>query len=409
MEIRNEKNRGFLYPLVILILLISLVPTSAYASSIRSSEVPPVSDASKEPKAYILVDANKGTILASKNEREALNVASTGKIITALAAINTIDRDKPIEIPKEAEEVQPMRIGMKKGEKWARDDLLYSLLLVSANDAAYALATASAGSIKSFSEHQNRVAKSLQMKDSTFGDPSGLDDELAINGESKMSAYDLAIASRALLANADLAKMVSTKNYQFMGGDNIKHTLTNHNDFFLDNYEGANGLKTGYTKKSGRTLVVSATRGENTLIAVVLNVTETNSWGAKLLDEGFEKIENGNVDKDAKKLPEIGVILSKANVTTLIDPTTKDGKKEQAIGTPAAVKVDSNSFLSVPLVSAFIIGLLLAAILWRRRVVKKRKTKRRLKAKQMQEIKRRSMIDVIDDPNDGNSELLSKK
>ena len=224
-----------------------------------------------------------------------------------------------------------------------------------------------------------------------------------------MSAYDLAIASRALLANADLAKIVATKSYQFMGGDNEKHTLTNHNDYFLENYDGANGLKTGYTKKSGRTLVVSATRGSNTLIAVVLNVTETDAWGSQLLNEGFDKVENSKVEKNSKKLPEVGAIASKANVTRLIDPNEKDGKSQQAAGTPIAASSKSDSFLSVPLVSLFIVVLLSLAFFLRRRTIKKRKQLRQIKAKQMREIKRRSMIDVIDNTIENDSELLSKK
>ena len=134
-----------------LVLITLSVPTSAFA---RTSQIPPVTDTSKEPKAYIVVEAQDGKVLASKNANESLNVASTGKIVTALAAITTIPKDQLVPVPPQATSVQPMRIGMKEGEKWKRDDLLYSLMLVSANDAAYALATASAGSIAKFGEQQ---------------------------------------------------------------------------------------------------------------------------------------------------------------------------------------------------------------------------------------------------------------
>jgi D-alanyl-D-alanine carboxypeptidase (penicillin-binding protein 5/6) len=385
-----------------------MIPASTYASS--KSEIPPIANPEQEPKAYIVVEAQNGKIISSKNANTSLNVASTGKIVTALAAINTINRDQLIEVPPEAASVQPMRIGMKEGEVWKRDDLLYSLLLVSANDAAYALAEASAGSIAEFGQQQKRIAKELGMKHSTFGDPSGLDDSLAVNGDTKMSAYDLAIAARATLANPDLAKIVSTMSYQFTGGDNEPHTLTNHNDDFLANYAGANGMKTGYTKKSGRTLIASATRDGTTLIAVVLNVAETDAWAASLLDQGFAAISAGNVPKNAEKLPAIGVIGSKSNVTILNEPKTDS--KEQAAGDKISAEESPDSGgsgnMSVGLVTFLILAALAVAFVLRRRAVMKRKRLRRLRAAQMKEMQRRSMIDVIDITTETSSELIKK-
>ena len=107
-----------------------------------------------------------------------------------------------------------------------------------------------------------------------------------------MSAYDVAIASRALLNNPELARMVSKLNYQFTGGDGIVHILTNHNDKLMTGYEGITGLKTGYTKKSGRTLAASATRADKSVIVIIIDVAETNQWAAKLLDDGFAYLAN---------------------------------------------------------------------------------------------------------------------
>ena len=123
----------------------------------------------------IVIDATTGAIIKSKNEHEALPVASISKIVTALGAINTIEPTRQIVASNEAQNVQPSKIGMMAGQTWTRDDLLNSLLLISANDAAYALAEASAGSIEQFQKTQNSIAKNLGMQDSNFGDPSGLD------------------------------------------------------------------------------------------------------------------------------------------------------------------------------------------------------------------------------------------
>lgn len=385
-----------------------LIPSQAFAS--RTSEIGEVTDVEKTPSAYIVVDAEKGTVIMSKNIHQPLNVASISKVVTALAAVNTINADTLVDIPKEAETVQPMRIGMKTGEKWKRDDLLYSLLLVSANDAAYALAAASAGSIPKFAKQQNRIAKELGMKDSTFGDPSGLDDDFAINGDTKMSAYDLAIAGRATLAQPQLAKIVSSLTYQFIGGDNATHTLTNHNDTFLTGYPGANGLKTGYTQKAGRTLMVSATRGKTTLIAVVLDVTQTDEWAARLMDSAFASISAGTVSKRAPVLPAIGVIGSKANITILNEPKSQNATASKGANAKIATKNENNKgFLSVPLVSLIIVLSLAGGFLWRRRVIVKRKKLRRQRALAAKEAGRRAMMDIIDLTIEEESELVSKR
>ena len=157
---------------ILFILLLSstaIVPTASFATS--RNQIGPVTDSSIEPKAYIVI----GAIIKSKNEHEALPVASISKIVTALGAINTIEPTRQIVASNEAQNVQPSKIGMMAGQTWTRDDLLNSLLLISANDAAYALAEASAGSIEQFQKTQNSIAKNLGMQDSNFGDPSGLD------------------------------------------------------------------------------------------------------------------------------------------------------------------------------------------------------------------------------------------
>ncbi len=391
--------------ILILLICLSLIvtfPVQAYAKT--KTEIQPVTDPTIEPKSYIVVDAKEGTIIASKDSHKALRVASTSKILTALAAVNTIGADQMVDVPKEASTVQPMKIGMKEGQKWGRDDLLHALLLTSANDAAYALASASAGNIENFEKQQNRIAKELGMQDSKFGDPSGLDDSLAVNGASLMSAYDLAIAGRAVLAQPLLSKIVSTMNYQFIGGDGKKHTLTNHNDTFLLGYPGANGLKTGYTQRAGRTLITSATRGDTTLIAVVLDVAQTDEWSARLLDAGFSTIQEGKVPRNATKLPSIGVIGSKANITILKSSKGQNG----FIAKETTTNGDPTGWLSLPVISITIIVILFGLFFWRRRVIKQRRKKRRERALAAREAGRRKMIDVIDLTDERDSALISK-
>ena len=392
-----------------LTLLLSL-PTSSFANT--KSEIEPVTDISKEPKAYIVVDAVSGAILKSKNEHEAMQVASISKIVTALGAINTIKVDKGIIATDEAQNVEPSKIGMNAGQIWKRDDLINSLLLISANDAAYALAIASAGSIEGFEKTQNDIARNLGMQDSTFGDPSGLDDSNAINGSTSLSAYDVAIASRSLLANPELATIVAKENYQFTGGDGLVHTFTNHNEKFLSGYSGATGLKTGYTKKSGRTIAVSAKRDGNSIIAIVLDVQESTQWGAKLLDDGFEAMkkaqkDNTDLSKSKNKLPEISAISTEAGLTKLIEPSTNKNSKSSIA--KKSTSTTKSVFINLTNISLFILLLIGLLLYLRIRSVKKRRLKRKLERQKMLEIQRRRMLDVIDLTNEDKSGLISKK
>lgn len=404
--------------LILFSFTLFITPAGATPSAVKT-EIAPISDESQEPEAYIVVDATTGTIIKAKNEHEALPVASVSKLVTALGAISTIEANKPIPATAEAEAVEPMKIGMKVGENWNRDDLIACLLMISANDAAYALATASAGSIEKFTQTQNSIAKNLGMKESTFGDPSGLDDNLAINGFTKMSAYDVAIASRAVLNHDVLSRIVKMTDFQFTGGDGVLHTLTNHNDTLLNGYSGATGLKTGYTAKSGRTLAASATRDGQSVIAVVLDVQETDAWSAKLLDDGFKFLENAkknktDLSKSKNRLPEVRPISTEADLTILIEPKSKNAVAASASDKAAAKEEASNldsvgNYLNTTNISLFIVLLLVLVLYLRVRSVKKRRMERRLRAQRAREIQRRKMMDVIDLTNEEESELISKK
>lgn len=413
---RNRFKRSNLLLIAILlgVIFATLLPTSSFA--ITKNEIAPITDTSIQPKAYIVVDAISGTVIKSKDEHEALPVASVSKIVTALGAISTIEANKPIPATAEAQAVEPMKIGMSVGEIWKRDDLINCLLMISANDAAYALATASAGSIEEFVKTQNAIAKNLGMKESTFGDPSGLDDSAAINGFTKMSAYDVAIASRAVLNHEELSQIVAKKDYQFTGGDGVLHTLTNHNDKILEGYQGATGLKTGYTAKSGRTIVTSATRDGHSVIAVVLDVQETDQWAAQLMNDGFDylaKAERDKTDltKSKNKLPEVRPISTEQDLAVLIEPKSNKSRKV-ALGKTSNKDsgLDSvGNYLSTTNISLFIIALIVLVLYLRVRSVKKRRELRRIARLRAREIERRRMLDLIDLTSEEESELISKK
>ena len=148
-----------------------------------------------------------------------------------------------------------------------------SMMMVSANDAAYAVAETVGGSIPGFAADLNATAKRYGMRDSTCGDPAGLTDSTSYQGGPKVSAYDMAIAARNALTVPAIARWADTRTYDFTDPSGMHHELTNHDKFLPDNgfgYEGANGFKTGYTEIADHTLVATAKRNGRQCIAVIL-------------------------------------------------------------------------------------------------------------------------------------------
>jgi D-alanyl-D-alanine carboxypeptidase (penicillin-binding protein 5/6) len=237
-------------------------------------------------KAWILADADTGKVLDAFNEHEALPPASTQKIMTALVAAEKLPRQATFTVGTVAAAQAAMRIGMTAGQQWGLDVALHSLMMVSANDAAYALAEAASGNLDAFAADMNAAAARYGMVDSRFADPAGFDGTEGYNGGSRVSAYDLAIAARNFLAVPELNAIVGLREYRFDGPDGLAHVLYNHNKL-LARYPGATGLKTGYTSLAGSTFVGTATRDGRRMIAVVLNATDMYGIAAALLDKGF--------------------------------------------------------------------------------------------------------------------------
>jgi D-alanyl-D-alanine carboxypeptidase (penicillin-binding protein 5/6) len=249
---------------------------------VRAQTVP----ALPKTEAWILVDADSGQVLAAQSHHEAKPPASTTKLMTALVAMEKLPNHSSIPVGPGAAAQPAMRIGMGEGQVWPLDDAIKSLMLVSANDAAYALAEAASGSLEGFAADMNAAAARYGMQDSVFNDPAGFDDSASFNGGSKVSAYDLAIAARNFLAVPELANLARLTEYHFDGPDNREHHLYNHNKL-LKRYPGAIGLKTGFTRRAGHTFVGAATRDGRTMIAVVLRSDNIYGASSALLDMGF--------------------------------------------------------------------------------------------------------------------------
>lgn len=227
-------------------------------------------------KSAVLMDAQTGRVLLEKNADERSLIASTTKIMTALVVCeqcNVLDR---VKIPREAVGIEGSSMYLKEGEILTVQELLYGLMLHSGNDAAVALAIYCGGTVEGFAELMNDKARLLGLTGTHFANPNGLD-----HPDHYSTARDLATLAAYAMENPIFAKTVSAKTIT-IGARYLK----NHNKL-LWMLEGADGVKTGFTKAAGRILVSSAQRDGRRLVAVTIH--DPNDWQdhIAMMEEGF--------------------------------------------------------------------------------------------------------------------------
>ncbi|MCL2547234.1 MAG: D-alanyl-D-alanine carboxypeptidase [Oscillospiraceae bacterium] len=254
--------RKFSIGLVIL-LLVASVPLSSQA--VQTSA-----------KSAALMDATSGRVLYAHNADQRLPMASTTKIMTALVAAENSNLDDIVVVDAATTGVEGSSMYLRPDEEVTVRDLLYGVLLQSGNDAALTLAVHVGGSEEAFVALMNVRAAGLGLTSTSFANPHGLDAEGHYT-----TARELAVVAAAMLANEELAQIAATKTANVAG-----RTLNNHNKM-LHRYDDADGVKTGFTRVSGRCLVSSATRNGQTLIAVTLNAPDDWNDHTAMLNYGF--------------------------------------------------------------------------------------------------------------------------
>ena len=263
----------------------------------------PAAKAASEPgvsaQSAILISGDDGTVIFEKNAHELLAMASTTKIMTALLTVEEAERsgDPVIDITEEMVRVEGSSMGLQAGNRLTLTNLTSGMLLASGNDAANAAALYLGGSQEGFAELMNTRAREIGMTETNFVTPSGLDDE-----EHYSTAYDMALLGREAMGNEEFARIAgsSTLQVEFMEPEQ-KVSYTNHNKL-LRIYDGCIGIKTGFTKKAGRTLVSAARRDGTTLIAVTLNAPDDWDDHMAMFDYGFETVKT--VQMGGEALPE---------------------------------------------------------------------------------------------------------
>jgi D-alanyl-D-alanine carboxypeptidase (penicillin-binding protein 5/6) len=246
-----------------ILILFGIFPCQAFAISTSATSA-------------ILVDVDSGRVLYEQNADARMRIASTTKIMTALVAIEHGGLSDTVTVGRDATLAEGSSLYLQAGEKRTLEELLYGLLLSSGNDAAVAIADHVGGSTERFVRLMNEKAAELGMSGTSFANPNGLDSDRHYS-----TARDMAKLACAAVNNETLLRIASTRQVTTGG-----RTMTNHNKL-LTLLPGCIGLKTGYTRAAGRTLVSCTVRGGQRLAAVTLQ--DGNDWAdhAALCDYGF--------------------------------------------------------------------------------------------------------------------------
>ena len=255
--------------------------TAIYGYCTPANPMPTVS-----AKYAAVVEIKSGSLICGKGENERASMASTTKIMTALLLCELADLDAEITVTEEMVTVEGSSMGLRAGDKVHFIDLLYGMLLASGNDAANATAIAIAGSVENFAILMNKRAEQIGMSNTHFVTPSGLDDS-----EHYSTAYDMALLACEALCNEDFSAACSSASKRLeYGNPPYSRTLTNHNKL-LKMYDGCIGVKTGFTKKSGRCLVSAAEKDGKGVVAVTLNAPDDWNDHIAMLDYGLSQLE----------------------------------------------------------------------------------------------------------------------
>ena len=248
-------------------------------------------------RRYAIYDRLSGRCIYGKDENKQTAMASTTKIMTAIIVVENCKLEDIVTITAKAAGTGGSTLGINKDDKITVNDLLYGLMLRSGNDAAVALAIHTAGSVEEFANMMNQKAKQLNLKNTHFVTPHGLDNE-----EHYTTAYELAKITDYALKNKTIAKIVATKSTTIYINE-MPRQINNTNEL-LGNVEGVYGVKTGFTNNAGRCLVTSVKRGDMDLIVVVLGADTRKDRAKdsmKLIEYAFKKYRVINVEEIINK------------------------------------------------------------------------------------------------------------
>ncbi len=310
-----------------------------------------------EGEGAILIDATSGEILYSKNADKQFEPASTTKMTTCILALENLDPEELIPIDQEISFTEGSRIYLLEGEQITAKDVVYGLMLESANDSAIAIGKAISGTTDEFVKLMNEKVKEIGAKNTNYVNPNGLHVEGHLS-----TPYDLAMIARYCMKNEDFRKIVSTYQYT-VAATNLQDTRYFHNTNRLlydvanevvvngvsriCKYDGILGIKTGYTSHAGGCLVAAAQRNGTTLIAAVMKSSEMGRFAdcIALMDWGFENYYSYKVDLtgDSEALTNAGIDVSKGEAAANSEAAASEDDSETAASDAVSTEDESGS------------------------------------------------------------------
>ena len=330
--------------IISVILLFSLsalcVTASGYDDG-KALEALSVSGTSAESCVLYCLDTNE-TVYAS-NEKKRLPMASTTKIMTAVVTLENSELEQIVTVPQSAVGTEGSSAYLMKDERISVKDLLYAMMLESANDAAMVLALSVGGDMEGFVELMNSKASEIGMTDTSFANPHGLDDENHYS-----TAYDMALLCDYAMENEDFAEITGSYRYE-----TETRLFVNHNRL-LKTCEGVVGGKTGFTKRSGRCLVSVAVRDGVRMCAVTLNDPDDWKDHSALYDAAYDVYATVSLSGGEYNIPVINgeadyVTVTAEDVNAVCKKTDSDG---------IDIKVCHERFLYAPVKNGETVGYL---------------------------------------------------
>lgn len=313
-------------------------------------------------KAALLMDGENGRVLFGKNERKTMPMASTTKIMTCIIALEYGNLEDEVTISAYAASMPKVHLGVRKGETYYLKDLLYSLMLESHNDVAVAIAEHIGGSVEGFSKMMNQKARDLGAYDTNFVTPNGLDADGHYT-----TAVDLANIARYGISLPKFLEITNTASYGFQTVDKSRSFQVSNKNAFLNQMEGAIGVKTGFTGGAGYCFVGAVKSGEKIFISVVLASGwpphRTYKWSdtKELMQYGLRNYEETEVLSEEYELADIPVVNGIDCETESVEIRTSQSlllsKKEQ-------VEIEENlpKELEAPIKKGAIVGQLIIKI-----------------------------------------------
>ena len=309
----------------------------------------------------ILIDAGSGKILYEKNTDERRDPASITKIMTCLLTLENMDLDDEVTINFDPVQTG-QNVALKKGETLTVRQLLYALILPSANDAAEVLAVAVGGDFDTFAEMMNKRAKECGAKNTTFHNPNGLNPDG--QEHNRTTAYDIAMMAREAMKNPTFRKLVTTQKYTIPATNMSKERKLKSTNYYLKTYNDATGIKTGTSSTAGFCLCAGAKKKGTELIAVTLNSGDKDRFNdaTLLMDYGFANYHTYAAAKGKTALDQIRV--RRGNLHSVGVGLTQDlditlAKKDKGEGITTEIKWTEKK-LTAPVKKGVQVGTLVA-------------------------------------------------